>query len=123
MKDKSILWMAAFGVALFLFFACPPVRHRTVRAAKACWSQIRAKLPRRAAHPLFCLDGRQDPLYCVDQSKRIRYRRHSWHFDSAYEKPRYWVSERELRPSFLEKRAKRIGLADVPNDLKPDYAT
>ena len=32
MKDKSILWMAAFGVALFLFFACPPVRRRTVRA-------------------------------------------------------------------------------------------
>jgi hypothetical protein len=26
MKDKSMLWMAAFGVALFLFFACPPVR-------------------------------------------------------------------------------------------------
>jgi hypothetical protein len=46
-----MLWMAAFGVALFLFFACPPVRRRTVRAARACWSQIRAKLPRRATHP------------------------------------------------------------------------
>jgi hypothetical protein len=23
MKDKSMLWMAAFGIALFLFFACP----------------------------------------------------------------------------------------------------
>jgi hypothetical protein len=51
MKDKSILWMAAFGVALFLFFACPPVRRRTVRAVRACWSQIRAKLPRGATHP------------------------------------------------------------------------
>ena len=46
-----------------------------------------------------------------------------WHFDNAFEKPRYWVSERELRGSFLEKRAKRIGLNDVPNDLKPDYGT
>jgi hypothetical protein len=46
-----MLWMAAFGVALFLFFACPPVRRRTVRAARACWSQIRAKLPHGAAHP------------------------------------------------------------------------
>jgi hypothetical protein len=51
MKDKSMLWMAALGVALFLFFACPPVRRRTVRAARACWSQIRAKLPRGATHP------------------------------------------------------------------------
>lgn len=46
-----------------------------------------------------------------------------WHFDHAYEKPRYWVSERELRASFLEKRAKRIGLSDVPKNLKPDYET
>jgi hypothetical protein len=46
-----------------------------------------------------------------------------WHFESAYEKPRYWVSERELRASFLEKRAKRIGLNNVPHDLKPDYAS
>jgi Putative DNA-binding domain len=46
-----------------------------------------------------------------------------WHFDHAYEKPRYWVSERELRPSFLEKRAKRSGLDDVPKNLQPDYET
>ena len=46
-----------------------------------------------------------------------------WHFDNAFEKPRYWVSERELRASFLEKRAKRIGLNSVPKDLKPDYGT
>src|SRR6266481_2014177 len=50
MKDKSMLWMAAFGVAMFLFFACPPVRRRTVRAARACWSQIRAKLPHGATN-------------------------------------------------------------------------
>ncbi len=46
-----------------------------------------------------------------------------WHFDHAYEKPRYWVSERELRTSFLKKRAKRIGLSDVPKNLTPDYET
>ena len=35
----------------------------------------------------------------------------------AYEKPRYWVSERELRASFLKKRAKRIGLTACPKNL------
>ena len=44
-----------------------------------------------------------------------------WHFDHAYEEARYWVREREIRASFLAKRAKRIGLDSVPGDLKPDY--
>lgn len=46
-----------------------------------------------------------------------------WHFEDKYDKPRYWVSERELRDSFALKRAKRIGLSTVPKDLLNDYET
>ena len=45
-----------------------------------------------------------------------------WHFDSQFDKPRYWVNESALRSDFLEKRRKRIeGLVGIPADLKNDY--
>jgi hypothetical protein len=45
-----------------------------------------------------------------------------WHFENRYSKPRYWVKEADLRKSFLEKRAKRIGFGvKAPDDLKNDY--
>lgn len=46
-----------------------------------------------------------------------------WHFEDKYDKPRYWVSEPELRGSFATKRAKRIGLTAAPKDLLKDYET
>lgn len=44
-----------------------------------------------------------------------------WHFDSHFSEARYWVSERELRKVFLEKRAKRAGLPKAPEHMCNDY--
>jgi hypothetical protein len=45
-----------------------------------------------------------------------------WHFDHKFSEARYWVRERDLKDSFLQKRAKRIGnLSKIPKDLKNDY--
>ena len=45
-----------------------------------------------------------------------------WHFNHKFSEARYWIIEKDLRDSFLQKRAKRIGnLKTLPKDLKNDY--
>jgi hypothetical protein len=34
MKDKSIIWLAAFGIAIWIFVAYPPARIATVRTVQ-----------------------------------------------------------------------------------------
>jgi hypothetical protein len=46
-----------------------------------------------------------------------------WHFTNQFDKPTYWIEENELRQVFLEKRIKRIGLKEIPEDLQNDYET
>jgi len=47
-----------------------------------------------------------------------------WQFDHQYERPQYWISEKEIRASFLEKRVKRTeGLKTAPKDMRNDYET
>ncbi len=47
-----------------------------------------------------------------------------WQFDHQYAKPQYWITERDIRESFLEKRVKRTeGLNAVPKDMRNDYET
>ena len=68
----------------------------------------------RAAH-LFRSQPTKTPLY---EGGMI------WQFDHAYEKPQYWILERDIRASFLEKRVKRTdGLTVVPKDMHNDYET
>jgi hypothetical protein len=47
-----------------------------------------------------------------------------WQFDHEYEKPQYWINEKDIRASFLEKRVKRTeGLTSAPKDMQNDYET
>jgi hypothetical protein len=40
MKDKSIIWLCVAGVALWLFFAYPPIREEVVRVGRHIWNYI-----------------------------------------------------------------------------------
>jgi hypothetical protein len=40
MKDKSIIWLCAGGVALWVFFAYPPVREEVFRISRHVWNYI-----------------------------------------------------------------------------------
>lgn len=42
MKDKSIIWLCAGGIALWVFFAYPPVREEVVRIGRSIWNWVDA---------------------------------------------------------------------------------
>ncbi len=68
----------------------------------------------RASH-LFKSKPTQLPLYVGGMI---------WQFDHLFEKPQYWITERDIRAAFLEKRVKRIdGLFTTPRDMRNDYET
>ncbi len=47
-----------------------------------------------------------------------------WHFEHQFEKPQYWINEKDVRQLFLEKRVKRIPEMDsLPEDMTNDYET
>ncbi len=47
-----------------------------------------------------------------------------WHFDAYFSKPRYWISENDIRSDFELKRRKRCGIsADSHQKIKCDYET
>lgn len=68
----------------------------------------------RSAH-LFKRQPTEYPLY---EGRMI------WQFDHRFERPQYWIDEKDLREVFLDKRVKRItDLPKTPKDIKNDYET
>ncbi|HUJ22194.1 MAG TPA: hypothetical protein VLX58_11760 [Bryobacteraceae bacterium] len=43
MKDKSIIWISAAGVAIWVWAAYPPARNAAAETVKAIWSAILSK--------------------------------------------------------------------------------
>lgn len=42
MKDKSLIWLVAGAIALWLFFAYPPAREEVIRIGRSIWNWIEA---------------------------------------------------------------------------------
>jgi hypothetical protein len=42
MKDKSLIWLCAGGIALWVFFAYPPVREQVIQIGRHIWHYFEA---------------------------------------------------------------------------------